>query len=564
MTEIEDIGILSVEQCLEDYGYFTLEKENQEYACVIVIARAGGSVLAVPEAVYTEESHMADKSLDYPGVEGPRVLVSVPARNGSQKGRKGRTILKLWLVDFSEQGYSAMTALDLDDCPENFVPFAQSKAILWPHHESLLDVVEDFVTGVSQLEAFQSAHEGPSQSSASEVPLRRILGKSSMRHVKQDNEMTLLKKELEEQKKQYQVLLAKLNLLEQKPVKGPVLPVLGQPTPRGDSFDLPSDEEAPGQVKAPARPRGPRDQGLDGLLFREAARMGLSSEQAQKLQNLAGREPPRVAEVPMAGGPDARAAAKAKARLDIDLGDEEDEKEGGKSSRAVAMELMMQTMVQNQQMLNVMLNKPKASDDPMGLLLGKGTDLDDHTNVTGAKGCAARQMWVEQMELKGEGVYATVRRWLGRALKKPPEKLDASDMLRFHQSQVPYGHLKALTYSAMLFGHLWEAIEYEDMERVKALVALGNIFTEQCALEGGSHYTLAWLLTGLEEPPWAEIQARGSTVRGLNPHAKLADPKWVAVQLAYLRDVDLLHERTQKTHKGQKPPKGAGKEKAEE
>ena len=52
--EIEDVGILSVEQCLEDYGYFTLEKENSEYACVVVMARTGGSVLAVPEAVYAK------------------------------------------------------------------------------------------------------------------------------------------------------------------------------------------------------------------------------------------------------------------------------------------------------------------------------------------------------------------------------------------------------------------------------------------------------------------------------------------------------------------------------
>ena len=131
VEEIEDIGALTVETCLEDYGYFSLEKDNKEFACVVVMARPGGSILAVPEATYTEEGNLADKDLDYPGVEGPRALVTVPARHGGQKNRKGRTQLKLWLVDFSELGYGALAALDMEDVPENFVPFAMTKAVLW-------------------------------------------------------------------------------------------------------------------------------------------------------------------------------------------------------------------------------------------------------------------------------------------------------------------------------------------------------------------------------------------------------------------------------------------------
>ena len=67
-------------------------------------------------------------------------------------------------------------------------------------------------------------------------------------------------------------------------------------------------------------------------------------------------------------------------------------------------------------------------------------------------------------------------------------------------------------------------------------------------------------------PPFAVVEQRKAP-RAEVPHGMLSDPRWVATQLGYLRDVETIQERTQKSH-GQQPgaratspdaPKGRGR-----
>ncbi len=71
---------------------------------------------------------------------------------------------------------------------------------------------------------------------------------------------------------------------------------------------------------------------------------------------------------------------------------------------------------------------------------------------------------------------------------------------------------------------------------------------------GGSRYQLGWLLTGLEEPPFAATQQRKPQAGG-TPHGRLVEAQWVAAQLAYLKDLDVMQERLRK----QKAPEGSPK-----
>jgi hypothetical protein len=71
-------------------------------------------------------------------------------------------------------------------------------------------------------------------------------------------------------------------------------------------------------------------------------------------------------------------------------------------------------------------------------------------------------------------------------------------------------------------------------------------------------------MTGLPEPPFQTIAARTHhRVPGM--HGKLADPRWITANLAYLRDLDSFEERTKKTHGPSHPspktpgPPGPGK-----
>ena len=137
-----------------------------------------------------------------------------------------------------------------------------------------------------------------------------------------------------------------------------------------------------------------------------------------------------------------------------------------------------------------------------------------------------------------------------------------ADMFEHFRDNVPLGPFKCLTYYSFLLSAMWTLSEKGDQAGLKALLARALVFSEQVAVEGGQHYQLAWLLTGLEEPPF-HVTEQHKQVRRTGAHAQLADPRWVTANLAYLRDIDLMQERTAKSHFVPKP-KGKGKGDKEE
>ena len=144
-------------------------------------------------------------------------------------------------------------------------------------------------------------------------------------------------------------------------------------------------------------------------------------------------------------------------------------------------------------------------------------------------------------------------------------------MRAFFTREVPLGPFSCLTYFSFLLAKLWEegelltrAAEGADgvttgvrdrMASLHMLISLGCVFAEQVAAEGGTKYQVGWLLTGLEEPPFATTSLHKHRPGG-PPHGKLVEPTWFAAQLAYLRDLEVMTERLNKKPPGQ--PKGGG------
>ena len=93
-----------------------------------------------------------------------------------------------------------------------------------------------------------------------------------------------------------------------------------------------------------------------------------------------------------------------------------------------------------------------------------------------------------------------------------------------------------------------------------ASVSLAAVFVDQLAVQSGTDHQLAWLLTGLQEPNFASIEKRIPRPATARKHAALADPRWVAACLGYVRDMDIIDERTKKM--SQKKP-GKGKDKGD-
>lgn len=112
------------------------------------------------------------------------------------------------------------------------------------------------------------------------------------------------------------------------------------------------------------------------------------------------------------------------------------------------------------------------------------------------------------------------------------------------QETVPFGNLKTLTYVGFIAAAMFEAAERSDGQRVQMLIALLSVFVEQAAVDGGQ-LKLAHLLTNLEDPPFAQTEAHRS-IKTEFMHGQLADPRWIATQLAYLKDLEQMSDKTSK------------------
>lgn len=208
-------------------------------------------------------------------------------------------------------------------------------------------------------------------------------------------------------------------------------------------------------------------------------------------------------------------------------------------------------LAQNQAFLALLSRGPKRAGDadPLDFLFKGPVDVDDEEKVTGARGCAARHVVNEAHRRRPARVVEKIRSLLAESLGVDADELKPADLKNYFEKKVPLGNFRMLTYTAFGLAAVWEKLERKELDAAQSLVGLLAVFCEQVALEGGTHYQLGWLLTGLEPPPFSAVAQNKPVGDGL-AHARLADPKWVAANLAYLRDMDLVAERTRRTHKG--------------
>ena len=79
---------------------------------------------------------------------------------------------------------------------------------------------------------------------------------------------------------------------------------------------------------------------------------------------------------------------------------------------------------------------------------------------------------------------------------------------------------------------------------------MGLVFCEQVAVDSGK-YELAWLLTGLQKPPFHLIEKNTKTYD--QPYGQLVDARWMGINLHFLKDIDYLEQRA-RLHQQQRTP----------
>ena len=144
---------------------------------------------------------------------------------------------------------------------------------------------------------------------------------------------------------------------------------------------------------------------------------------------------------------------------------------------------------------------------------------------------------------KNDQLRSSVRTHLAAALGTTEARMEPAALRTFFETKAPLGSQKGLTYFAMLIAHMWEMVETNNMEGLMNSVALSAVFIEQVAIDGG-RYQLAWLLTGLNTPAFA-LTTRNTQRTSEEPFAQLADPRWIAANLSFLKDMDYF-EASQK------------------
>ena len=167
-------------------------------------------------------------------------------------------------------------------------------------------------------------------------------------------------------------------------------------------------------------------------------------------------------------------------------------------------------------------------------------------------------MHLEYLKREHLQIIDGVEHRLAEQMETELSELQPEQMRGFFERKVPLVNLKAITYSATPFCKLCETLcrqrkklkssndsscaaelHYQQLTEIQSQVAMGLVFCKQVALDSGK-YELAWLLTGLQRPPFHLIE-KNTKIYG-HPYGQLADARWMGINLYFLKGTDYFEE----------------------
>ena len=209
------------------------------------------------------------------------------------------------------------------------------------------------------------------------------------------------------------------------------------------------------------------------------------------------------------------------------------------ASTGGTLEQLLAAQLQQNHLLLQKLMGQKSSDPVLGALSGSD---NAGGSSSGVKGCIAREAFVKAMQdLPKVGRMA--RQQAMKELGIPFSLEDGSLMRTYMERRMCLAEHRMLSYFAMMLVESWSvAFEAKD-ELMMGSLAKMLFFVEQASIDNG-RLQLAWLLTGMQDPPFHLLTSRKKQP-GLQPFARLCPPSWVSGNLAYLRDLDYIEGRLQ-------------------
>ena len=524
-----------------------------DHACVVVQVSGENMIIAVPFGCIDPVALSTAEAAQFQQTDlGPHTAVEVRLRSDVPGSRALTRKEAITLIEISGRLVSQIS--DFEDLVTIIRPFATSArgAQLWPFGRDLRSVtlewlasisgeprLEAFHTGESEVEeddpAFQASVTLPTAPAAAAPDRRGAVAPAAAAASGEEGVLSSILSRLDHLVNDNVGFKERLQRLE--------------------------------QPEAPTGRSGPQ-------LFGAAASSGgaeLTEAQSRRLDELVGRGPgqlrdqraaPRLNIQQLGSNLSEMREIRGRATLDEEpeLGADAQDRE----------ERLLDIVLQNQRLMSQMIERDAkankaggANSDPLSIILGGQTsdlDADDpqRAGVSAARGSAARLLYSEGIRSRPAEFYNVTRTLLARARRKETSQLEPSDMLKFFEDQSPLGYSKSLTYFSNLVGVMWETLETgsasssgatpresaeQTLEKIRSLVARSAVFIDQSACEGGNQFQLPWLLTGLEEPNWAAVQARANYRQAAGMISKLADPRGIAVCQAYLKELKLVEDR---------------------
>ena len=472
-----------------------------------------GLLVCIPSKALEEEVFTSAEAAEYNGLIGPYSFTSVPAL--AAQGRKSKRFLEVVLFDLDISGQDLLSLeVPLGVDAASVVTFGDYRGVVdWPHPGGIAEVATQLVaSGGDRLDQyFTAAEEVPNGGEVSDGPpemmglLHQLVARSEA------TQQAML--EMQGQVGLIGDLSARLKSLENKQALGGIQP--------------------PSQAAA-ASPQ----------LFQPSVG-ALDQGRRDRLQALAGRGPSRVKDL---GATSQSVAAPLPPVQGGTIGDDEEEEADPLHQLDARTGVLEQLLVSQTALLSKLAASKVAQHDPLAMLVSP-QESEEGVKHTGVKGIAARHMLIDSFKKHPDKVYKIFRERLSLARRRPSvSSLESRDLWLHMQETVPLGTHRTLTYMGFQAAAMFEAAERGEIDRLKMLVALQAIFVEQAAYDSGS-LRIAHLLTCLEDPPFAQTESH-RVAKVDFAHSQLSDPRWLAAQLGYLKDVESLTEKTSKFTKG--------------
>ena len=295
-------------------------------------------------------------------------------------------------------------------------------------------------------------------------------------------------------------------------------------------------------------------------LFPDHANTEMTPAAWARLQSLAGSPPPRVGAAETRRGvppqnlaaQDGLLAEMEKEVAELEVGEEALQalQEAGDGNSPDLAKVMLAQLQQNALMIRKMM-APKHSDPVLSALAGSAGS-DNASGSSGVRGCMAREVYIRSMKDLPQ-VAAVAKANAMRELGIAESRVDENLMRKYLERKMILADHRLLGYFGFMMSEAWAIGWQSQNEELLGVVAKAMFFIEQAGLDAGKT-KLAWLLTGLPEPPFnLFLTSRQRT--GLEPFSRLCAPAWVSANLAYVKDLDVLESKM--LGMGKNPKKGA-------